>query len=215
MGSVSAGLLLSWVVAVFPAVAAKYPSPRAELATPKNSSKTTVEATFSISTSAEEVVLRLHDSAGMVPESSTIEVFGDGRITQLTSSADPGAARTREIRRTPAEIEALVRIAAEHGLLESSTEQLRSLLGTSSSTGILEIEHFQDAGETTLEIAIESYERAGAQRGPLHKTLKYQAPGGLHHLHPEVSEFAGLAEISKQLTSWIYGRRPGQPVPPP
>lgn len=215
MGSISAGLFLSWVIALFPAIAAKNPPPRAELTTPNNSSKAVVEATFSISTSAEEVVLRLHESAGMVPESSTIEVFGDGRITQFTSSADPGASRTREIRRTPAEIEGLVRIAAEHGLLESSTEHLRSLLGTSSSTGTLEVERFQDAGEVTLEISVESYERAGTQRVPLHKTLKYQAPGGLHHLHPDVSEFAGLARISKILTSWIYGRRPGQPVPPP
>ena len=215
MKSTSAGLLLSWVIAVFPAVAAKNPPPRAELTTLNNSSKAFAEATFSISTSAEVVVLRLHDSAGMVPESSTIEVFGDGRVTQFTSSLNPDAAKTRAIRRTPAEIEALVRIAVEHGLLESSTEHLRSLLGASSSTGVLEIERFQDAGEMILEIAVESYERAGAQRGPLHKTLKYQAPGGLHHLHPEVSEFAGLAEISKQLTSWIYGRRPGQPVPAP
>ena len=121
----------------------------------------------------------------------------------------------REVRRTPGEIEALVRIAVEHGLLESSTEHLRSLLGISGNTGFPEIERFQDAGDMTLEIAVESYERAGTQVGRLRKTLQYQAPGALHHLHPDVSEFAGLAEISQQLTGWIHGQRPGQPVPPP
>ncbi|NJL29434.1 MAG: hypothetical protein HC897_16880, partial [Thermoanaerobaculia bacterium] len=137
-------------------------------------------ASFKFSLDPTVVVLSVTYTSALNGESREHVLHGDGRFEILKRDRRGGILEQYETFFTYAECEELLRLLVDRGIVETTAddlmEKVRSGLPPGYSTNVTE-----DAGDTILEIRLESYAKQGQEPKPINKHLRVHAPKVMYH----------------------------------
>ena len=157
----------------------------------------TISRSFALSSDPEVAVLTVTSSGGLSGKQTRYVLYGDGRLVMERRGSPEVVYESSEAILSLPEARDLVGVAVDHGLLDISQQQLLA--------GVKEPSAITDAGSTTVEIQVASYNYNGVERGAVTNTLRLKEPWALRRWNPDNAVVAGMAELSVRLAG--YRRR--------
>ncbi|NJL29930.1 MAG: hypothetical protein HC897_19550 [Thermoanaerobaculia bacterium] len=149
-------------------------------------------ARFTISRDPKDIVLSITSTGGLRHGSTSIAVYGDGRVALAAgSSLAPENASLLVLDHE--EVEALISEAVHHGLLEYDSVSIRArqlLRKRGRPYGAP-----ADAGRTTLVVRLESYSRSSHTSRGVEKEVTMEAPDLAAIGFPEIQEARCIAKL--------------------
>lgn len=164
--------------------------------TPSSSEAQTYEAAeFTASADPAAVVLVVRTHAVMEDLTSSMRLFGDGRLELTVSGHSPKRER-RIVHLTESATRELIDIATHHGLAEwdtirIETEQEILLNGRQFAVA--------DGNVVSVTLSLESYRRGDLVRSNIVKKISVASPDIAMDRFPSMPEFRGLFELQKYL----------------
>lgn len=157
---------------------------------------------FTFSADPSETVLVVTYSGGTLGVTSSFSLHGDGRLeyrSEISGSGSPTLLEKLEIELTYQEVENLLRVAADFGLVEASKESVEDKIRELHPRRDLPIK--TDGGYMTIRISLTSYSRGEEEYGPLTNKITLYTPSHLSQRY-DVKELHGFADLGRQMTEF-------------
>lgn len=157
-------------------------------------------SSFTFSSDPAEVVLSIASETGLRRRRTSMSIYGDGR-TELRVAAGEQVREQYEVSLDYSEVEALLRLAVNHGLVEYDSTNImarrfRRLQGRPYGGAA-------DASQLKLSLSLESYTRGDYAQRNVEKSIRFYAAGLAARAFPEIKEIQGLAELQRRFFTML------------
>lgn len=125
-------------------------------------------------------------------------LYGDGRLEILKRGRHGDVREKFEILFTYTECEELLRVLVDHGIIETSTDDLIAKIkkGVAPDHTMYITE---DAGDMILEIHLESYAKPNQEPRAVNTRLRIHAPKAMYRIVPDLLELQGLFAFNNRM----------------
>lgn len=161
-------------------------------------------ATFSYSRDPKAVVLFVGSTVRQIDQTTSVMVFGDGRVE--VDRREWGQHERSEYMMTRTELEELLNLVVSYGLAEF--DETRVLMEQKRSTGQISTS-IEDGEAINVTLALTRFERGDWVEKNLRRTFSVDAPEVAVELYPAIREYEGVRKLAVFVRE-AYARVHGQ-----
>lgn len=169
---------------------------------------------FGLSSNSEEVVFRLTRKGGLATKSTTLEVFGDGRLERVDRHTSGAELKRTRGKLGAAELRDVIATAVDHGLMDLDSAALHSKLTGFRPDGQAVAPGVMDASIAVVEVFLEDYVGPGHPGGPASTRVSAQGASLLLRQFPDSAELRGFVAILDRVRDLERSMQPAEQVVP-